>query len=89
MRQERREPQTGQIRAFFEPKSVALIGVPRRTGRASFNILETLVNCGYPGELYPVNPNADSILGLRVYPKIESLPDGIELAIIMYPAIWY
>lgn len=85
MRQERHEPQTGQIRAFFEPKSVALIGVPRRTGRASFNILETLVNCGYTGELYPVNPNADSILGLKAYPKIESLPHGIELAVIMVP----
>ena len=73
------------VRPFFEPKSVALVGVPRRTGRAAFNILETLVSCGYPGDLYPVNPNADSILGLKVYPQIESLRYGIELAIIMVP----
>lgn len=80
-----RNTEAEKVRPFFEPKSVALIGVPRRTGRAAFNILETLVTCGYPGELYPVNPNADSILGLKVYPQIESLPQDIELAIIMVP----
>lgn len=73
------------VKPFFEPESVALVGVPRRTGRAAFNILETLVSCGYSGKLYPVNPNADTILGIKVYTQIESLPHGIELAIIMVP----
>ncbi|MBI4288005.1 MAG: CoA-binding protein [Chloroflexi bacterium] len=73
------------IRPFLEPDSIALVGVPRRTGRASFNILETLLTCGFPGKLYPVNPNADSLLGVKVYPDTDSLPHGIELAVIMVP----
>lgn len=79
-------PSNGEaIRPFLEPRSIALIGVPRRTGRASFNILETLVTCGYPGQLYPVNPNVGSLLGLKVYPNVAELPYGIDLAVIMVP----
>lgn len=64
---------------------MALVGVPRRTGRGSFNILEILLQAGYPGPVYPVNPNAEEILGVRAYPSVSHLPQAPELAIIMIP----
>ena len=74
---------SSKIKRFMEPSSVALIGVPRRAGRASFNILETLLQIGFEGKVYPVNPSADSILGVKAYPEVKALPPGIELAVIM------
>lgn len=71
-----------EIKPFLEPKSVAIIGVSRVTGEGSFNILENLVNAGFSGKLYPVNPYADEILGMRAYPSIRDVPGDIDLAII-------
>lgn len=70
------------MKYFLEPRSVALIGISRKTGQGAFNIMENLIQYGYRGELYPVNPKADELLGRRVYPDVSSLPEGIDLAII-------
>ncbi|HEY3313695.1 MAG TPA: acetate--CoA ligase family protein [Bacillota bacterium] len=70
---------------FFNPKSVAIIGVSRATGEGAFNILDNLVNMGYPGRLYPVNPKADQILGLKCYPSALDLPEVPDQAIITLP----
>ncbi len=74
---------TNQMRPFLEPTSVALVGVPRRTGRASFNILQNLLEMGFPGRLYPVNPYGGEILGVKTYTTVDELPPGIDLAVIM------
>ena len=55
---------------FMEPKSVALIGISRKSGPGSFNLMETMSNFGYTGEIYPVNPNAGEILGKKSYPSV-------------------
>lgn len=68
---------------FLNPRSVAVIGAPRRTGRGSFNVIENLLGLGFKGQIYPVNPNTDSILGLKVYPSAKSLPLGIDLGIVI------
>jgi len=73
------------IKYFLEPRSVALIGISRKTGRGAFNIMESLIQYGYEGNLYPVNPNAKEILGRKVYPDVDSLPQGIDVAIITTP----
>ena len=70
---------------FFRPRSVAVVGVSRTTGEGSFNIVENLLSYGYPGELYPVNPNASTILGVRCYPSAAQLPIIPDLAIISLP----
>ncbi len=73
------------IRALFEPESVAVVGVPRgpRPGQL---FLQALLDPGYGGRIYPVNPNAQEILGLRCYPSVTSLPEAVDLAIIAVPA---
>jgi acetyltransferase len=73
------------LKYFLEPQSVALIGISRRTGRGSFNIMENLIEYGFQGKIYPVNPKAKEILGQKVYPDVASLPEGIDLAVISTP----
>ncbi len=74
------------MKKFIEPKSVALFGVSRRTGEGAFNILEQLLTQGYQGAIYPVNPNATEILGVRTFPSIRHVNhNGVDLAVINLP----
>ncbi len=73
-----------QLRLFLEPRSIALIGASRRTGDGD-NVLENLISYGYPGKLYPVNPNAQEILGVRVYHSVPDLPVVTDMALISTP----
>ncbi|MBN2516887.1 MAG: acetate--CoA ligase family protein [Deltaproteobacteria bacterium] len=70
------------MQTFFDPKSVAVIGVPSRTGVGSFNNVETMLRYGYKGRIYPINPKADEICGLKAYPSVLDIPEPAELAVI-------
>ncbi len=70
---------------FFNPGSVAIVGVSRATGPGSFNILENLLGYGYKGRIYPVNPKAAEILGVKCYARAQDLPEVPDLAIITVP----
>jgi acetyltransferase len=74
-----------EMKLLMEPRSVALVGMTRRTGKGAFNTLENLLAIGFQGKIYPVNPEATDILGLKAYPDCASLPAGIDLAIIATP----
>ncbi len=67
---------------FFFPRSVAVIGASRVNGKVGHSVLKNLLDARFQGELVPVNPNADEILGLKVYPKVKK----VDLAIIVVPA---
>lgn len=71
-----------QMKLFFEPNSVAILGASRKTGPGAFNIVECLQAYGYQGKILSINPNAQEILGIRCYPSIEKVRDKIELAVI-------
>lgn len=73
-----------QLRLFMEPESVALIGVPRSTETA-VNTVEFMLEYGYKGRIYPVNPSADTIVGVKAYPKVSAIPDKVDLAVISVP----
>ncbi len=73
------------LKFFMEPRSIALVGVPRRTGRLSLNSLENLLEFGFEGKIYPVNPSAEEIMGVRTYPSLLDIPDEIDLAVIATP----
>lgn len=68
---------------FLKPESVAIIGASTRTGPESFNIVEVLLSKGCQVDIYPVNPRAGEILGLKAYPSILDIPEKVELAIIV------
>jgi acetyltransferase len=67
---------------FFYPKSIAVIGASRESGKVGHSVLKNLLDANFQGELIPINPNADEILGLRAYPKIKK----VDLAIVVVPA---
>ncbi len=71
--------------ALFEPRSVAVVGVPRgpKVGQI---FLQGLLNPGYKGPIYPINPHADEICGLRCYPSVTELPEAPDLAVLVLPA---
>ena len=74
------------LTAVFEPRSVAIIGASTTPGKAGFNILENLLRLGYKGTVYPVNPKAEEILGLKAYPVVDQIPGQVDAAIIATPA---
>ncbi|MEI6846340.1 MAG: CoA-binding protein, partial [Candidatus Firestonebacteria bacterium] len=70
----------------FYPKSIALVGASTKEGTLSRTILTNLIEGGYKGIIYPVNPKAESIMGVKCYPTITSIPDEIDLAVIVIPS---
>ena len=71
---------------FFAPESVAIIGASATPGKAGYVVMRNILANGYTGKLYPVNPKGGEILGIPAYSSITSLPEGIDLAIIVIPA---
>lgn len=74
-----------QIKRFFEPESVAVIGVSTRTGPGSFNMMEAVLERGFKGRIYGVNPKGGEILGVKVYPTIIDVPEVVDLAVVATP----
>ena len=74
------------LNPIFQPKSVAVIGASTAPGKLGHDILANLKNGGFAGPLYPVNPKADEILGLKVYKSIADTPEPPELAVVVIPA---
>ncbi|HEY3346136.1 MAG TPA: acetate--CoA ligase family protein [Nitrospirota bacterium] len=73
------------LEKFFNPKSVAVVGAARDPKKVGHSILKNLRDNGYKGRLYPVNPKAKSILGLKTYPSVSSIKEGVDLAVITVP----
>lgn len=73
------------LKPFFEPRSIAIIGTSRTPGKGGYNIIENLLRLKYTGGIYPVNPRAEEILGLKVYSSLAELPEIPELALIVLP----
>ncbi len=74
------------LSTLFNPKSVSIIGASSKPGKLGYNILENVIKYGYMGRVYPVNPNYQEILGLKVYSNISEINDEIDLAVIVIPA---
>jgi len=72
--------------SFFNPKSIAIVGASRQKGKVGYEILASIMGAGYKGKIYPVNPQADTIEGLKCYPDLESNQQVPELVIIVVPA---
>jgi len=74
------------LKSFFAPRGVAIIGASATPNKLSYGILRNMTLYGYQGQIAPVNPKADQILGLKCYPDITSVPDPLDLAVIVLPA---
>jgi acetyl coenzyme A synthetase (ADP forming)-like protein len=70
---------------IFKPKSVAIIGATSRKGSIGHEILHNLIVYEYNGKLFPVNPKYEYIHSIKAFPYVLSIPDEIDLAIIVVP----
>ena len=71
---------------MFDPETVALIGATEREGSVGRAIMENLLMGKGKREIFPVNPNRKTVLGLKCYPSIKDVPKHVDLAIIAVPA---
>ena len=71
------------LKPFFNPKSILIIGVSRKEFTFNYTILKNLLEIFYRGKIYILNPNADEILGIRSYHSLEELDDIPELAVVV------
>lgn len=71
---------------FFSPESIAVIGASREPEKLGAQILNNIISGNFKGKIYPVNPKANEIAGLKCYPDVLSIPDVCDLAVVVVPA---
>ena len=72
--------------ALFRPKSVAVIGASSKDLSIGNRVIKNLIDFDFKGEIYPINPKADEIRGLKAYPSILECPDNIDVVHMVIPA---
>jgi acetyltransferase len=75
-----------QLDKIFKPKSIAVVGASTKENSVGHSIFKNLVINGFKGQVYPINPKADEILGKKAYPAISAVPEKIDLAVIVVPS---
>lgn len=73
------------LEALFAPDSVAVVGASGSPDKLGHVVLKNIIEGGYRGRVYPVNPQADVILGLRCFPSVSLIPNTVDLAVIVVP----
>jgi acyl-CoA synthetase (NDP forming) len=71
---------------LLKPRTVAVVGASRTRGTIGAEIFHNLIVNGFTGAVYPVNPGATSVQGVKAYPTVAAVPDAIDLAVIVVPA---
>ncbi len=78
--------QLQDLERLFNPASLALIGASNNIEKSGGQFIKSIIDSGYPGKLYAVNPNETEIMGLKSYPTVLDIPGEVEAAIVMVPA---
>ena len=74
------------MKRIMEPSAVAVIGASAEDGKIGNSVMRNLIDGGYEGDLYPVHPKADQILGHQCYPSVVDIPGNVDVAIFCIPA---
>jgi acetyl coenzyme A synthetase (ADP forming)-like protein len=75
-----------QMNRIMKPKAVAVIGASAESGKIGNSVMKNLINGGYKGEIYPIHPKADEIMGKKVYKSVKDVPGEIDIAVFAIPA---
>ncbi len=75
-----------QMNKVMKPDAVAVIGASDETGKIGNSVMKNLINGGYKGKIYPINPSADKIMGLQAYKSVKDVPGNIDIAVFAIPA---
>jgi acyl-CoA synthetase (NDP forming) len=71
---------------LFRPETVAVVGASDDADKYGHKVFRNIVDGGFGGRLYPVNPNADTVLGRRCYPSLSAVPERLDIVFIVIPA---
>lgn len=74
------------LKSFFNPKSVAIVGASSQKGKVGYEILRNMIDAGYKGKIFPINPKSDKIEGLPCYADLAAIGRTPDLVIIIVPA---
>ncbi|WP_433868609.1 acetate--CoA ligase family protein [Saccharopolyspora sp. CA-218241] len=74
------------MRRLMNPSSIAVIGASNEDGKIGNSVMKNLINGGYAGDIHPVNPKADEIMGRRAYRSIGEVPGDVDVAVFTVPA---
>jgi acetyl coenzyme A synthetase (ADP forming)-like protein len=84
-----RPPHDEIVRAMnriMKPKGLAVIGASAEDGKIGNSVMKNLINGGYKGQIYPIHPKADEILGYKAYKSVKDVPGEIDVAVFAIPA---
>jgi acetyl coenzyme A synthetase (ADP forming)-like protein len=73
------------LEGFFKPNAVAIIGASTSPGKLGYTVLANVIESGFRGNIYPINPKASQIYGYKAYPSVMDLPEVPDLAVIVIP----
>jgi acetyl coenzyme A synthetase (ADP forming)-like protein len=74
------------MQRILMPDAIAVIGASPEPGKIGYAVMENIINGGYQGQLYPINPRADVILGRPCYRSVKDIPGPVDIAIFCIPA---
>ena len=74
------------LELLFRPKAVAVIGASSKELSIGNRVIRNLVDFGFKGRIYPINPSADEIRGIPAYKSILDCPDGVDVVHMVIPA---
>ncbi len=77
---------SNSLQALFRPNRLAVIGASAKPGKLGFTIFKNILDAGFGGQVIPVNPKGETILGVPSVKSIEEIPSGTDLAVVIIPA---
>src|SRR5277367_1565814 len=75
-----------QMNRIMKPKAVAVIGASAESGKIGNSVMKNLINGGYKGEIYPIHPKAEEIMGRKAFKSVKDVPGVIDIAVFAIPA---
>ncbi len=74
------------MKRIFSPAGIAIIGASGDPAKLGYSTVKNIIDGGYKGKIYPINPKADEILGLKCYRSVREIPGKVDVAVIVIPA---
>jgi len=74
-----------QLDSIFRPRSIAVIGASQYPGKIGWEIVHNIMEYGFQGKLFPVNPKAEFVHSIKCYKSVLEIPDEIDIAILVIP----
>ena len=80
------EEMLSKMNRMMRPNAVAVVGASAEDGKIGNSVMKNLINGGYEGAIYPINPKASEILGYKAYASVKDIPGDVDVAIFAIPA---